>query len=178
MGQIVEGMKRVDEKSDETMELIGRLAQSVDAISGFVSSITSIADQTNLLALNAAIEAARAGEAGRGFAVVAEEVRKLAEESGNAAREVSKQIKELQEHSGSSLAATKEVAQNISELLLSAEAVDRELQGVLGATNHLNESIQNVAAVSEEQAASAEEVLRSEERRVGKECRSRWSPYH
>ena len=23
-----------------------------------------------------------------------------------------------------------------------------------------------------------EEVLRSEERRVGKECRSRWSPYH
>ena len=161
VGRIVEGMKRVDGKSDETMELIGRLAQSVDAISGFVSSITSIADQTNLLALNAAIEAARAGEAGRGFAVVAEEVRKLAEESGNAAREVSKQIKELQEHSGSSLAATKEVAQNISELLLSAEAVDRELQGVLGATNHLNESIQNVAAVSEEQAASAEEMTAS-----------------
>ena len=23
-----------------------------------------------------------------------------------------------------------------------------------------------------------QEVLRSEERRVGKECRSRWSPYH
>ena len=161
VGRIVEGMKRVDEKSDETMELIGRLAQSVDTISGFVSSITSIADQTNLLALNAAIEAARAGEAGRGFAVVAEEVRKLAEESGNAAREVSKQIKELQEHSGSSLAATKEVAQNISELLLSAEAVDKELQGVLGATNHLNESIHNVAAVSEEQAASAEEMTAS-----------------
>ena len=26
--------------------------------------------------------------------------------------------------------------------------------------------------------AIAEEVSRSEERRVGKECRSRWSPYH
>ena len=25
---------------------------------------------------------------------------------------------------------------------------------------------------------SVEDVLRSEERRVGKECRSRWSPYH
>ena len=25
---------------------------------------------------------------------------------------------------------------------------------------------------------SANEQLRSEERRVGKECRSRWSPYH
>jgi len=161
VGRIVEGMKLVDGKSDETMKLIGLLAQSVDTISGFVSSITSIADQTNLLALNAAIEAARAGEAGRGFAVVAEEVRKLAEESGNAAREVSKQIEALQDHSGSSLAATKEVARNISELLLSAEAVDKELQGVLGATNHLNESIQNVAAVSEEQAASAEGMTAS-----------------
>ena len=27
-------------------------------------------------------------------------------------------------------------------------------------------------------AENTEEVLRSEERRVGKECRSRWSPYH
>ena len=26
--------------------------------------------------------------------------------------------------------------------------------------------------------ASNNKVLRSEERRVGKECRSRWSPYH
>ena len=25
---------------------------------------------------------------------------------------------------------------------------------------------------------AAEETVRSEERRVGKECRSRWSPYH
>ena len=24
----------------------------------------------------------------------------------------------------------------------------------------------------------SEEIMRSEERRVGKECRSRWSPYH
>ena len=26
--------------------------------------------------------------------------------------------------------------------------------------------------------AAPQELLRSEERRVGKECRSRWSPYH
>ena len=28
------------------------------------------------------------------------------------------------------------------------------------------------------EAKKAEETTRSEERRVGKECRSRWSPYH
>ena len=27
-------------------------------------------------------------------------------------------------------------------------------------------------------AHAKDELLRSEERRVGKECRSRWSPYH
>ncbi len=161
VGRIVEGMKSVEGQSGKTMEQIGRLAQSVEAISGFVSSITSIADQTNLLALNAAIEAARAGEAGRGFAVVAEEVRKLAEESGNAAKEVSKLIQELQRHSGSSLTATREMARHLADLLSGAETVDRELQGVLEATNCLNDSIQNVAAVSEEQAASAEEMTAS-----------------
>ena len=30
----------------------------------------------------------------------------------------------------------------------------------------------------DQRAASASESSRSEERRVGKECRSRWSPYH
>ena len=85
----------------------------------------------------------------------------MAEESGNAAKEVSKLIRELQDHSGSSLTATKEMAQHLSDLLSRAETVDKELQGVLGATNHLNESIQNVAAVSEEQAASAEEMTAS-----------------
>ena len=28
------------------------------------------------------------------------------------------------------------------------------------------------------QGKTREEAIRSEERRVGKECRSRWSPYH
>ena len=30
----------------------------------------------------------------------------------------------------------------------------------------------------ERQVGEAADFLRSEERRVGKECRSRWSPYH
>ena len=32
--------------------------------------------------------------------------------------------------------------------------------------------------VTDEALAGACHVFRSEERRVGKECRSRWSPYH
>jgi len=35
-----------------------------------------------------------------------------------------------------------------------------------------------VPDISESQVFTGNQSLRSEERRVGKECRSRWSPYH
>src|SRR3989454_11022872 len=44
---------------------------------------------------------------------------------------------------------------------------------VPGATDALNRAIR-----TQIELAIAESDLRSEERRVGKECRSRWSPYH
>ena len=106
VSKVLKSMASVGDAARQSLQGIRELGQSVDSISGFVATITSIADQTNLLALNAAIEAARAGEAGRGFAVVAEEVRKLAEESGRAAQEVSKLIANLQRESESSTAMT------------------------------------------------------------------------
>ena len=36
----------------------------------------------------------------------------------------------------------------------------------------------NVAVIEAAEISPDGEILRSEERRVGKECRSRWSPYH
>ena len=39
-------------------------------------------------------------------------------------------------------------------------------------------SNQAIALLHEGKYTKADSVLRSEERRVGKECRSRWSPYH
>ena len=39
----------------------------------------------------------------------------------------------------------------------------------------LKQTVNNLGLVSEQFEGAAE---RSEERRVGKECRSRWSPYH
>ena len=39
-------------------------------------------------------------------------------------------------------------------------------------TEHANETVVTIAMIE------TREALRSEERRVGKECRSRWSPYH
>ena len=38
--------------------------------------------------------------------------------------------------------------------------------------------IMNGENLTQEEAGRAMDIIRSEERRVGKECRSRWSPYH
>ena len=40
------------------------------------------------------------------------------------------------------------------------------------------EKVGKDGVITVEESKSADTVLRSEERRVGKECRSRWSPYH
>ena len=158
VGIMVSSIKEAQDKSSGSIVQIRDLGHSVDAITGFVTTITSIADQTNLLALNAAIEAARAGEAGRGFAVVAEEVRKLAEESGSAAQEVSKLISTLQRHSSDSIKATEETEKLLADTVALAGQAQAGLEGALGATVKLNDAIQVIAAVSEEQAAASQEM--------------------
>ena len=158
VGRAINNIRNAGSESAKSIDRIKELGKSVEAISGFVTTITSIADQTNLLALNAAIEAARAGEAGRGFAVVAEEVRKLAEESARAAHEVSKLINELQKHSDDSIAATEKTGTILDDTMKGAEEMRQKLKGAVDAIVKIAEAVQNIAAVSEEQAASSEEM--------------------
>jgi methyl-accepting chemotaxis protein len=158
VNNVIQGMHNVDANSKESESKTRQLVSSVENVSGFVSVITGIADQTNLLALNAAIEAARAGEVGRGFAVVAEEVRKLAEESARAAQSVNSIIGELQNGAQESIKATTEAGRALVETIAQAEQAQVELNGAMKEMNKANDSIQNIAAVAEEQAASSKEV--------------------
>ena len=59
---------------------------------------------------------------------------------------------------------------------LSLFHVDERLEG--DQHQELHQHQQGVDAVGEFQADDVDHTGRSEERRVGKECRSRWSPYH
>ncbi len=151
-------LKKVREAQDTATTSIHnmqKLGQAVNAISSFMDTITSIADQTNLLALNAAIQAARAGDADRGFAVVAEEVRKLAEESAQSAQEVSKRMIDLKSQSSQAVTAT----ENTEKLLVeTANATQDKFQHTMEAMSLLNKAIQNIAAPSQEEAISSEEI--------------------
>ena len=44
--------------------------------------------------------------------------------------------------------------------------------------SEVTKSVRVLSAAAVEKANSGHPGMRSEERRVGKECRSRWSPYH
>src|SRR5256885_13993565 len=60
--------------------------------------------------------------------------------------------------------------------LLEATAMATEIEGIKMARPMTHDLLKNILG---EVGCSVDSVeIRSEERRVGKECRSRWSPYH
>ena len=168
--------------NERVQKQMGALESSTVSISQVIASIQGITEQTNLLALNASIEAARAGEHGKGFAVVADEVRKLAEQSRQETEVIKQTVEHIIRDTKETVAAITEHAemmdmQNASvqstelafndqaELSSSLEAGILKLSAELAAMQeHKTEAmsaIQSISAVSEQTAASAEEVSAS-----------------
>jgi methyl-accepting chemotaxis protein len=156
--------------AERTGEAMEATVAAMEAITGRLQVIESIASQTNLLALNAAIEAARSGEAGAGFAVVADEVRKLAQKSQHASEEIGEQAtssRDTVRKAGTSLAALvasiRATAERFAKVAAAADeqAVSlREASQALGEVDDITHrnaaSAQQLAAMAEEMTAQAE----------------------
>jgi methyl-accepting chemotaxis protein len=144
-------MSRIIELTNESSEKIKNLAEKSAKITSVVEVIRNIAEKTNLLALNAAIEAARAGESGRGFAVVADEVRRLAEGSAKSSEEIDELVKQIQDDITSTVKSIDSSASEIEEGRL---VVDLSLN----ALTKIGHKVQEVAAVSEENAFATDQA--------------------
>ncbi|HOL40711.1 MAG TPA: Cache 3/Cache 2 fusion domain-containing protein [Methanospirillum sp.] len=152
------GMHGIMASSSEIDEMNQQISGQMQEINRIVDIISSIAEETNLLALNAAIEAARAGEAGLGFAVVAAEVKELANESQKSAENIAAIISDLQKKSS---AMAKAVQNSMTEVKNGNNAVSETLavfNEIVDSISTINSNMSEVAAASEEQAASVEEV--------------------
>lgn len=175
--------------NDKTTEAINHIGHQIKATNDSVQEIgeatkliTSIADQTSLLALNANIEAARAGEAGRGFAVVADEIGKLAEQSNASAVQIQEVINTLLDESQKTVHVMEDVnvlvAEQQEKLNQTKEKFIRVSEGINGskeetvtiknqtdtyfaAREKVADAIQNLSAISQENAASTEQTTAS-----------------
>lgn len=163
-----------------TANTVQDLQESLERVNTLLQGIKQIADQTNLLALNAAIESARAGEHGKGFAVVADEVRKLAEQSANITVDISQVTEALFHKSKEAIEKSMEgehaavegqkllvdISTYFEEIKVSFNETNRELSKGMNQISSASESfidiqsqVENIANISEEQAASTEEIV-------------------
>jgi len=182
-------IKQLSESNDRTTAAIDKISKqiyatndSVQMIREAVALITSIASQTSLLSLNASIEAARAGEHGKGFAVVASEIQKLSEQSNASAKKIEEIIDDLLNKSETTVSVMQEVETIIAEqqtkldettekFAYVTKGVDVSREETSTIQNHTEacdksrekviDVIQNLSAISQENAASTEETTAS-----------------
>lgn len=171
----VEAVKTISERVGECSEAAGKIQETVEMIS-------SIAGQTNLLALNASIEAARAGEAGRGFAVVASEINNLSEQSNASAKEIHTIIDDIIRKVNDCVAGSNALTAIIDEqmdflretetkihamskvnekMIDGAVSIDNETKALVDVKNSVINSICDLSAISEENAANNQAVAAS-----------------
>ena len=183
VSETLDSLVSISNNTRESIEKVQRQTNDTNhsamEIQNVVNFISDIAGQTNLLSLNASIEAARAGEQGKGFAVVADEVRQLAEQSRQSADQIESIVRKLIENSNSSVDAmnvvmneiqvqhdklnqTKDVFDHlkseISNVTSAVDGISKEIESIDHAKNKVYDNLENLAAISEENAASTQET--------------------
>lgn len=173
MNHVGKAMETIQTSINALEEAINKVGSSTKEITNIVALIGDIAEETNLLSLNASIEAARAGEAGKGFSVVASEIGKLASTSGSAVQNISSLINEVSSLINNTVVQTNISVENIKEssvLINTACTTFDTIYNTINETNNIvkdmitkvhkvDDVAASVAAITEEQAASANEIM-------------------
>jgi methyl-accepting chemotaxis protein len=159
----VQKIEEIRQVTAQTGEVIFQLGDQSKQIGQIVDVIKSIADQTNLLALNAAIEAARAGEQGRGFAVVAEEVRKLAEQSSSSAAQIATLIGNIQRETERAVGVMEKGKVEVAAGVEAVNLAGNSFQTIVGEVNTVVEQIRLVTVASQQMASGTVQTVNSVE---------------
>ena len=179
----LEELNHINEKAIESIEVIYQQTHTTNEsalkIKDVTELIASIAEETNLLSLNASIEAARAGDAGKGFAVVASQIQKLAEQSNASTKKIDdiihmlltdsenavhtmEEVREVMHQQSEKVEQTKQVFgsvnQGIDQSISGMEAISEHTRQLDHARENIVDTVQNLSAIAQENAASTEET--------------------
>lgn len=157
----INAISQLVQKVDQAADVIQVLESDSQEIGTVLEVIRSIAEQTNLLALNAAIEAARAGEQGRGFAVVADEVRTLASRTQQSTEEIQRMIEKLQTGANEAVEAMDQSRSQADKTRDTAAKAGEVLNTITAAVSSINDMNTLIASASDEQNAVANEINQS-----------------
>ena len=180
MRQVNDAMETISSsirKLDQAIDKVGKSSEEIEKIVGVIGNI---ADETNLLSLNASIEAARAGEAGKGFSVVATEIGKLAQTSTESVghiveliNEVTGLVQETIKQAADSMKNIDDSSLMINTALRTFDEIFNDIQvtedlikQMMTKVSEVDSVATNVAAISEEQAASTLEIQATSENMV------------
>lgn len=181
-------MQQVNSAMQEINEAINTLKTAIDNVgsaSGEITNITAviadIAEETNLLSLNATIEAARAGENGKGFAVVADQIGKLAQTSADSVHTIEVLIQQINGYVNDCVkqadVSVGSIVESSKLITVALDTFDTIFHNIADANSlveamvvkvgKVDDVATNVAAISEEQAASSQEILATSDTMVG-----------
>lgn len=180
MSQVNDAMTNISQSIEKLDKAISKVGKASDEITNIVSVIGNIAEETNLLSLNASIEAARAGEAGKGFAVVATEIGKLAQTSSESVEnivdligEITRLVQETVEQANDSMKSIDASSEMIDTALGTFDEIFEDIhktgnliKDMIDKVGEVDSVAANVAAISEEQAASTAEIQATSESMV------------
>ncbi|MFZ5827088.1 MAG: methyl-accepting chemotaxis protein [Bacillota bacterium] len=175
--QAAEAAGRMREAGSDSLEVIGRVLQSIGALESQAkeaqSSVLNLVEQTRaaaeglraiqgvaatskLLALNAAIQAAHVND--RAFAVVAQEMRRLSDRTEHLVKQIEGQVTGMEQAITVAAAAMQSMADKAGSTGEQANHAASGLEAVQSLLNQVSEAVESIAAVAEEQAASTEEM--------------------
>jgi len=154
----IEGMRRIEEESQRSADVINRLGERAENIGVILTVIEDVTDQTSLLALNAAILAAQAGEHGKGFAVVAAEIRELANRTASSTSEIGKLIVSVQEESREAVDVMRKGVQLAAEGTQLAREAGDALQKILERADQSREMSRSISRATAEQVTGIRQV--------------------
>ena len=182
ISSVSKAMENILGSINELKVAINNVGNVTEEVTGIANLIGNIAEETHLLSLNASIEAARAGESGKGFAVVASEIGKLASSSKDAVAEISTLITNINglvtsavQQAQGSAESINESSEFIQDAVSTFDTIYNTIQEtetlvleMIDKVNKVDGVAGEVAAISEEQAASAELILETSEAMVTK----------